>query len=423
MGALTPKRSGGMRRYNQFNTVVDRLAKGYAGQEKVSPARLLGKLKCAAPYIGVSPSVLSLMDALIPHSKSQDWLPGRVPLVWPRNETLSRKLGVSVRQVQKMIRAAIEFGLIVPCDSPNGHRGGRRNAAGDILWGYGFDLRPLGTRADEFDAIASKGYAEDREVDRLKRALSAARRRARTLANAVLDAKIEGVDTEHVLDFVRMALDHVKGSRSLDTLIRCLAQVTQHVDDFQASVDAALETLSPRSDTEKAADCSVDSSPKSEPQFVHSTTTTQLKTANAVTGRGLAKKSSDRWDITRLAPQSNVEADLDRHGVGPEFVAKVVPELIWDLDPGPRAWGRLVSIAEGLTGQYAIGPHAWREACRVMGQSGAAAAVIATVAKALTGEVRSPGAYLRGMSAKAAVGELNLGKTYHGLRDATSVAA
>ena len=58
-----------------------------------------------------------------------------------------------------------------------------------------------------------------------------------------------------------------------------------------------------------------------------------------------------------------------------------------------------------------------------MGQSGAAAAVIATVAKALTGEVRSPGAYLRGMSAKAAVGELNLGKTYHGLRDATSVAA
>lgn len=49
MGAYTPKRSGGMRRYNQFNSVVERLAKGYAGQEKVSPARLLGKLKCAAP--------------------------------------------------------------------------------------------------------------------------------------------------------------------------------------------------------------------------------------------------------------------------------------------------------------------------------------------------------------------------------------
>lgn len=86
MGSHVPKRSGGMRRYNQFNAVVDRLAKGYVGQEKVSPARLLGKLKCAAPYIGISPAVLALMDALIPHSKPQDWLPGRVPLVWPRNE-------------------------------------------------------------------------------------------------------------------------------------------------------------------------------------------------------------------------------------------------------------------------------------------------------------------------------------------------
>jgi replication initiation protein RepC len=423
MGAYTPKRSGGMRRYNQFNSVVERLAKGYAGQEKVSPARLLGKLKCAAPYIGVPPSVLGLLDALIPHSKSQDWLPGRVPLVWPRNETLSRKLGVSVRQVQKTIRAAIEFGLIVPCDSPNGHRGGKRNAAGDILWGYGFDLRPLGTRADEFDAIAAKGYAEDREIDRLKRALSAARRRARTLANAVLDAGIEGVDATREIELVRMALDHVKGSRDLDALIRCLSQVTQRVDAFQAAVDEALEALIPCETAMDAVECSVDSSPKGEPAFAHSTTTTQLKTANAVTGKSLARGSSEAWDIALLAPQSHVEADLDRHGIDPKFVAKAAPELIWDLDMGPRAWGRLISIAEGLTGQHAIGAHAWREACRLMGQRGAAAAVIATVTKNVRGEVRSPGAYLRGMSAKAAAGELNLGKTYHGLREGLDEAA
>lgn len=420
MGTYAPKRSGGMRRYNQFNAVVDRLAKGYAGQEKVSPARLLGKLKCAAPYLGVSPAVLALMDALIPHSKPQDWLPGRVPIVWPRNETLSRKLGVSVRQVQKTIRAAIEFGLMVPHDSPNGHRGGKRNAAGDILWGYGFDLRPLGTRAAEFDAIAAKGYAEDREIERLKRALSAARRRARTLANAVLDEGIDSVDAAREVELVRMALDHVKGSRDVDRLIRCLSQVTARVDAFQARVDARLEASMESSDLKNGADCSVDSSPKGEHQFVHSTTTTQLKTADAVTGRGLAKRSSEAWDTALLAPQSNVEADLERHGVDAKFVAKAAPELIWDLDPGPRAWGRLVSIAEGLTGQYAIGTHAWREACRLMGQRGAAAAVIATIAKSVSGEVRSPGAYLRGMTAKAAVGELNLGKTFHGMREARS---
>jgi replication initiation protein RepC len=58
-----------------------------------------------------------------------------------------------------------------------------------------------------------------------------------------------------------------------------------------------------------------------------------------------------------------------------------------------------------------------------MGQRGAAAAVIATVTKNVRGEVRSPGAYLRGMSAKAAAGELNLGKTYHGLREGLDEAA
>ena len=38
----------------------------------------------------------------------------------------------------------------------------------------------------------------------------------------------------------------------------------------------------------------------------------------------------------------------------------------------------------------------------------------------MSGEVRRPGAYLRGMSDKALSGALHLGKTYHGLREASS---
>lgn len=53
-----------------------------------------------------------------------------------------------------------------------------------------------------------------------------------------------------------------------------------------------------------------------------------------------------------------------------------------------------------------------------MGERGAAASVIATVQKYRTGEVQRPGAYLRGMSGKALKGELRLGKTFHGLKDA-----
>jgi len=75
-------------------------------------------------------------------------------------------------------------------------------------------------------------------------------------------------------------------------------------------------------------------------------------------------------------------------------------------------------IAERVACRNGILGHAWLEARRVMGDRGAAAAVIATVHEHRGGEVPSPGAYLRGMTAKAAAGELQLGQTFHGLREA-----
>ena len=59
----------------------------------------------------------------------------------------------------------------------------------------------------------------------------------------------------------------------------------------------------------------------------------------------------------------------------------------------------------------------------MMGQRGAAASVIATIQKYRRGEVQRPGAYLRGMSNKAGKGELNLGRTLHGLKDTAHIAA
>jgi replication initiation protein RepC len=422
MGSLTPIRSSGTRRYDGFSAIAERLADQFQAQGEVSPTRLLGKLKRAAPYMGLPRTIVGLMDELIAHTRKQDWMPGKTPIVWVRNEKLAITLGIGVRQLQNLIRAAVEHGLIVPRDSANGHRGGQRNANGDIVWAYGFDLRPLGSREEEFEAIARKGAAEDAEIDRLRRALASARRRARMLADTVDRYALQEVDAEREMDLVLMAVRHISGSRNMDLLIRCVAQLDMRVRAFQAAVDVALQARISVENPDNGDDLSVDNSPKGAVNCVHITTTTQLITAEAVTGRGFAKARNEGSDITLLAPLSKVEQDLDRHGVDPGFVAKVCPFLVHDLVPGPRAWGRLVSIAEQLVGQNQIHVHAWREACRLMGQRGAAAAVIATVQKHWSGEVRSPGAYLRGMSDKAAAGTLNLGKTYHGLRDAASAS-
>jgi len=423
MGELAPSRPSGLRQYNQFNAVIGKITKGYQAQDGISPARLLNKLKRAAPYLGIPRTIVGLLDLLVAYSRAQDWRPGHTPYVWPRNETLSVKLGVSVRQVQNYIRTAVELGLIVPHDSANGHRGGIRGSDGQIVWGYGFDLTPLAARGDEFEAASAKGEAEDREIDRLRRTISAIRRRARMLAETVETHDLTMIDAAHEIDLVRMAVAHVRGSRDIEQLARCVTQISARVDAFQADVDSALAAESATSSFEAATSETKNISPKGEGGFVDSTTTTQLQSAYAVTSRGFAKRSSEEWDRDRVAPITAVEADLEKHRISPSFVAESCPGLICDLDPGPRAWGRLVSIAEGLVAPHAISTHAWREACRIMGEKGAAAAVIATVYKAMIGEVRSPGAYLRGMSEKARAGELHLGKTYHGLREAASEMA
>ena len=84
----------------------------------------------------------------------------------------------------------------------------------------------------------------------------------------------------------------------------------------------------------------------------------------------------------------------------------------------PRpTWRELIGTAERLVDQTAIHRSVWHEACRLMGQKGAAASVLATAHKHMRGDVDRPGAYLRGMNKHAASGLLNLGRTYHGLKD------
>jgi replication initiation protein RepC len=118
-----------------------------------------------------------------------------------------------------------------------------------------------------------------------------------------------------------------------------------------------------------------------------------------------------------------VEEDLEKYGVDPDFIESVAPNLCFPLKLGRHGWGDVIHLAERLVDQNGIHRHAWHEARRLMGDRGAAASVIATVQKYMTGEVHRPGAYLRGMSERAARGELHLGRTYHGLKDGKQAVA
>ena len=407
----------GLRRFDEHAAKATRLVEQFSGLETgVAPSNALAALKRAAPSMDVPLRVVSVIDLLFAWTKPQDWQSGRIPVVWPSNDLLAQKLGVTVRQVQKLLNQAQAFGLISFRDSPNGHRGGRRGIEGFITWGYGIVLAPIGTRFQEFVARAAKGAAEDAALTVLRKRLAAARRNIRALAQTAFDGDLHDLKAGDELALALMATDQMRRVRDADLLMSCVEQIEERAQRLGEAVSARIVVQ---------GSCSFynDSSCSDAHHDVDSTTTNQLQSAKADTCSGLAKNSSEDGDALPSQPQTAVDEDLEKHGVDPGFIVSIAPELCSDLLYRNGSWGEVVATAERLAGQSGISNHAFEEACRIMGQRGAAASVIATVQKYRRGEVRRPGAYLRGMSSKAGKGELNLGRTLHGLKDTSRAVA
>lgn len=400
----------GHRRIDDRTAATEQIAAGFRGlPEDVSHRQVLTAFKRAAPYLGIPARLVHVVDTLMSWSRPIDWTASQRPVVFPSNEKLSSKLGIGIRQLQKTLTSAARRGLIAHRDSPNGNRVGARGKDGRLIYAYGIDLSPLGARYQEFVDAAERGSAADVRIDVLRKRLSAARRRIRSFAQLVEDEAIASIDARLVVELSEMAARHMRAVRDEDLLSACVEQIEQRSDDLAVAVNAALSTA-------EGALRDRHSSPSDDLSDTPITTTKQPKIAKAIYSSGFPRISRNaEYDVRNEGPQTEVEGDLEKHGVDPAFIAAVVPELIFGHTP--PTWGDLIATAERLVDQAAIHRNVWHEACRLMGQKGAAASVIATAHKHARGHVERPGAYLRGMNKNAATGSLNLGRTYHGLKD------
>jgi replication initiation protein RepC len=80
----------------------------------------------------------------------QDW---ERLLVWPSNDYLVGRTGLTDRAIRKSIRRLIDLGLIIPKDSPNGKRYAVKDLAGEIIDAFGFDLTPVYARRGEWTKL------------------------------------------------------------------------------------------------------------------------------------------------------------------------------------------------------------------------------------------------------------------------------
>ena len=244
----------GLRRFDEHAAKATKLVDDFCGLDAgMAPSHALAALKRAAPYMDVPLRVVSVIDLLFAWTKPQDWQGGRIPVVWPSNDLLAQKLGVTVRQVQKLLKQAQAFGLIGFADSPNGHRGGRRSADGFITWGYGIVLAPIGTRFREFLACAARGAAEDAELTVLRKRLAAARRKIRALAQTAFDADLYHLKADDDVALALMATDQMRRVRDQGLLAACVQQLEERARHLAEALIAEIVPADTSNDYEDSS--------------------------------------------------------------------------------------------------------------------------------------------------------------------------
>ncbi|MFW8642734.1 helix-turn-helix domain-containing protein [Rhizobium beringeri] len=109
------------------------------------PSRIqaLQVAKRYASAIGLKAAKIALIDQLFAFSKAIDWSDAEIiPLVWPSNEVLARRLGIKVSTLKYHLAGLVEAGLICYSDHPTYQRRGRRSEGRPYCGSVWYQLIP-----------------------------------------------------------------------------------------------------------------------------------------------------------------------------------------------------------------------------------------------------------------------------------------
>ena len=107
----------------------------------------------AEKALGLRPAQRLVLSELVACWGEQEW---ERLLVWPSNDHLASRTGLSERSIRRILGQLTDLKLIVAKDSPNGKRFAIRDLAGSIVDAYGFDLTPIYARRGEWTAMLAE---------------------------------------------------------------------------------------------------------------------------------------------------------------------------------------------------------------------------------------------------------------------------
>ncbi|MDD9718612.1 plasmid replication protein RepC [Dinoroseobacter sp. PD6] len=358
----------------------------------VNKWELLRELSKAQTAFGVSERDLTVLQGLLSFFPD-DALGGNAEMVvFPSNKAICERLnGMPCSTMRRHLARLVEAGLLQRRDSPNGKRYVRKH--GEDRVAFGFDLSPLYCQSEEIARAAEAVREAEERIRRLREVVSLMRRDLAALAEY-------GGEMQPGLGLWDQLRDKaVLTSRALRRKLS-IEDLAAYRADLEALLDQARNVID---------------GPETE----------EMNTNDAQSERHHHNSNKESIDLEPALEKSEVVAgvpdvdtdelvaDVDeqdtRHlpKIPLHLVIAACPSLKTFYQGELRHWHQLFDAACHVRPAMGISASAWEEAQRFMGPEQASIVVAAMLER--FADIRSPGGYLRALTAKAAAGEFSCG--------------
>ncbi len=358
----------------------------------VNKWELLRELSKAQAAFGVSERDLTVLQGLLSFFPD-DALGGNAEMVvFPSNKAICERLnGMPCSTMRRHLARLVEAGLLQRRDSPNGKRYVRKH--GEDRVAFGFDLSPLYCQSEEIARAAEAVREAEERVRRLREVVSLMRRDLAALAEF-------GDEMQPGLGFWDQLRD--RAALTARALRRKLS--VEDLAAYRADLEALLDQARNIIDGPETEEMNTNDAHSEHHHHNSNKESIDLEPALEKSGAAAGVP-----DVDTNEPVADVDEQDTRHlpKIPLHLVITACPSLKTFYQGEIRHWHQLFDAACHVRPAMGISASAWEEAQRFMGPEQASIVVAAMLER--FADIRSPGGYLRALTAKAAAGEFSCG--------------
>nr|WP_234906961.1 plasmid replication protein RepC [Rhizobium rhizogenes] len=388
-----------------------------SSMSRPSRTQALQVAKRFASAIGLKAAKIALIDQLFAFSKTLDWSDAEtVPVVWPSNELLARRLGIKVSTLKYHLAGLVEAGLICYSDHPTYQRRGRRSEDGRIVEAYGINLSPIAAQYSELLDLADAADFEARKCKGLSNRRTLLRRGIAAIIEA---ARLELGSLNDEWNSLLPRLDRLREQRGrgsveladvVDALVTLRAEAVDLLEALYDSRDsdtaaAKFRPLQTTAETPNSESCNDERNCADAQYTDENSANGAMASENKPSDTSLPSKQKTQ-PVEPYDDIVNVSLPLLRSAF--VHLSQMVPEVFVH-------WAAFRSSGGLLCRLCYVNPQVYQEAVEVLGQDLAIVALALTAERNANGSVSNAGGYLRELVNRSRQGTLRLSQSLFGM--------